>query len=51
MTLIIIEDVTISTKYADFINLFSKELTKRLQEQIGINKHVIKLENIKRLFY
>ena len=42
---------TIPVEYADFVNVFSKELAKMLPEQTGINKHAIKLEENKQPLY
>ena len=41
------EKVTVPVEYADFINIFSKKLTKELPKRTDINKHTIKLEESK----
>ena len=37
----------VPSKYADYANVFSFDLAIELQENIGINKHAIKLEKRK----
>ena len=41
------EKVTVPAKYSDFADVFSKKSEEVLPEQIGINKHAIKLEDDK----
>ena len=41
----------ISPKYANYTNIFFLNLTIELPKNTGINKHVIKLEKDKQLFY
>ena len=43
IALLITEDVTMLAEYADFADVFSKELAKLLQKRTGINEHAIKL--------
>ena len=45
------EKVTVLAKYADFINVFLKELDKILSEQTGINEHAIQLKEDKQPLY
>ena len=40
--------IQIFVKYADFVNIFSLNLTFKLLEYIGINNHAIKLVNANR---
>ena len=51
IALLLAKKVTISAKYSDFGNIFSKKSTKVLPKQIKINKHAIKLEKGKQPFY
>ena len=41
--LLIAKNITVSTKYTDFANIFSKKSAKVLLKRAGINKHTIKL--------
>lgn len=41
MALLFFKEVTISTKYANIIDVFSKESVKMLSERISINKYAI----------
>ena len=43
INLLLTKKVTVSTKYADFANIFSKESKKVLLKHTRINKHAIKL--------
>ena len=43
--------VTVLVKYADFANVFLKELAKVLWKQTSINKHAIKLKDHKQSIY
>lgn len=45
------EEITISTKYIDLTNIFSKKLAKVLPKQTKINKHAIKLKNSEQSLY
>lgn len=40
----LVEKITISAKYLDYANVFSKKSVVELFEQININKHLIDLE-------
>ena len=51
MALLLAKKVTISAKYSDFTNVFSKILANILLDQTGVNEHVIKIENDKQLPY
>lgn len=51
MALLLIEEITVSTKYADIANIFSKKSAKMLPERISINKHAIKCVNSKQSPY
>lgn len=44
IVLLMIEKIIISTKYLDFIDIFSKNLVIELFERVEINKHAISLE-------
>lgn len=48
---LIVEEIKIPNKYSDFTNIFSKQKTMVLLEQIKLNKHAIKLKNNKHLSY
>lgn len=45
MILLLIKEVIVLTKYADFANIFSKALAKLLPEIKSINEYTIKLVN------
>ena len=51
MALLLSNKVTILGKYSDFANVFLEKLANVLSEQIGVNKHAIKLEDGKQLSY
>lgn len=43
ITCLFTKEVTETTKYTDFANIFSKQLAKVFSERKGINEHAIKL--------
>ena len=43
IALLLAKKVTVSTKYTDFVDVFSKESAKVLPERTGINEHAIQL--------
>ena len=47
MTLLLAKKVIVVAKYLDFANIFLEELANIPLEQIGVNKHTIKLEKSK----
>ena len=49
--MLLAEKVTVSAKYADFADVFSKESAEMLPKRTGINKHAIKLEEGKQPLY
>ena len=51
IALLLIEKVTVSEKYLDFADVFSKKSAKVLPKRMGINKHVIKIEKEKQQSY
>lgn len=51
IALLLTKKGTVSTEYANCINIFSKESAKIFSEKTGINKYVIKLIDSKQLLY
>ena len=51
IVLLLVEKVTISAKYLDFADIFSKKWAKVLLKQTKANKHIIMLEKSKQLYY
>lgn len=51
ITLLVAKKVTVSTKYLDYTNVFSKKVAAELFKHLGINKHVIDLEPGKQSAY
>lgn len=49
--MLVVKNITISIKYLDFIDIFSKKLTTELFKKLEINKYMINLESDKQLFY
>ena len=47
IALLLAKEVTVSTKYSDFADVFSKESAEVLLERTKINKHAIELEDSK----
>lgn len=46
-----LKKATISTKYVDFVDIFSKESAKMFLERTSINKHVIEWVDSKQVYY
>ena len=44
MALLLAEKIIVSAKYSDLANVFLEKSSNVLSEQIGVNKHAIKLE-------
>ena len=44
LAFLLAKKVIVPAEYLDFADMFSEESTNVLSEQIGVNKHVIKLE-------
>ena len=51
IALLLAKEVTILSEYADFLNVFLKELAKVMPEPIDINGHAIELEENKQPSY
>ena len=51
MALLLAKKVTVLAKYSDFADVFSKKSANVLLKQTKANKHAIKLEKSKQLFY
>ena len=51
MALLLAEKVSVFKKYANFLDVFFKELAAVLLEYLDINEHAIKLEPKKQLSY
>lgn len=51
MALLLIKKITVSTKYANFADVFLKQLAKIVSKRTGINEHAIKWINSKEPSY
>ena len=51
IVLLLAKRVTVLMEYADFVNVFLKELAEMLSKRTDINEHTIKLEESKQLPY
>ena len=51
IALLLAKKITVPAEYSDFADVFSKKLAEMFLKHIGINKHAIKLEDGKQLFY
>ena len=51
MSLLLVKEVIMPTKYSDFADIFSEKSANVHSKQIGVNEHAIKLENNKQPLY
>lgn len=51
ISLLLVKEITILIEYPDFVNVFSKKLTKMLFKYIRTNRYIMKLKDSKQLIY